>query len=550
MPYHLGVDVGITTTSAAALFDDGPAAATSAGPDAAVAIPLGPVSTSMPSTVHLNPDGTISVGDAAVRRNALDPSGGAREIRRRMGDPAPVLLRTVPYGAERLMAELLAAVIAAATERFDEAPRSVGVTHPANWGTHKLGSLRGALEAGGITDAIAVAEPLAAAAGCSAADALPTGSLLAVYDLGGATFEATLLRRQDSGYEAVGEPIALDPLGGADFDELLLGHVRRAVGERWPSDPTDPSLPVPMLALRRSCTEAREQLSIADSATIAVGLPGAATTVAITRADLEAMVLPRLEETAEALDRLLAAVGVEPGHLPAILPVGGCAAMPMVRSMLAVRYPAARQLAASPTHAVAAGAARVARQRTSPISPTIVAGTAAPSTPPPAMPPPNAPPPNAPPPPVSPPAPLPPPVAEPHATRPADGAAARPATTFTPQRAIWAAMLVVFAALALAGPYKMLRGTGGGGDGSGTVVSMAGTTFSPGVLTVPRGTTVLFQNDDIQAHTVTATADNADPTIDSGIMEVGGSFPFVAEQRFSYFCAIHPSMTGTIEIEG
>ncbi|MEZ5261359.1 MAG: plastocyanin/azurin family copper-binding protein [Acidimicrobiales bacterium] len=110
-------------------------------------------------------------------------------------------------------------------------------------------------------------------------------------------------------------------------------------------------------------------------------------------------------------------------------------------------------------------------------------------------------------------------------------------------------MLAALALLAVAGPYKMLRGTpGGDGGGGGTTVSMAGTRFSPGVLTVPKGTTVLFQNDDVQAHTVTATADNIDPNIDSGIVEAGGAFTLTVEERFVYFCAIHPSMTGTIEI--
>ena len=63
-----------------------------------------------------------------------------------------------------------------------------------------------------------------------------------------------------------------------------------------------------------------------------------------------------------------------------------------------------------------------------------------------------------------------------------------------------------------------------------------------------QGTVVRFVNDDVQAHTV--TGDGASPTVDSGILEASGAFELTATEGFTYFCAIHPSMTGTIEIGG
>jgi plastocyanin len=117
-------------------------------------------------------------------------------------------------------------------------------------------------------------------------------------------------------------------------------------------------------------------------------------------------------------------------------------------------------------------------------------------------------------------------------------------------RAGWLLLLLLFGVLAVAGPYKMIRGEDGGdtGDGGqGAVVHMAGLTFAPDALVVERGTEVQFVNDDVAPHTVTAE----DDTVDSGILKPGAAaFRLVVGQRFAYFCAIHPSMTATIEISG
>jgi plastocyanin len=108
-------------------------------------------------------------------------------------------------------------------------------------------------------------------------------------------------------------------------------------------------------------------------------------------------------------------------------------------------------------------------------------------------------------------------------------------------------VVVLFGVLAVAGPYKMLRDDDGGGAGQDAVVHLAGLKFQPDSLVVERGTEVQFVNEDVAPHTVTAD----DSSVDSGILKPGAdSFRLVVNQRFTYFCAIHPSMTATIEISG
>lgn len=118
--------------------------------------------------------------------------------------------------------------------------------------------------------------------------------------------------------------------------------------------------------------------------------------------------------------------------------------------------------------------------------------------------------------------------------------------------------VLFFVAFALAGPVVIAweqlgadNGTGaaaeqGAAAGGGNTVAMAGLKFEPGTLTVARGTTVVFDNDDTAPHTVTARSGGTD----SGVIDPGKSFNLVASEGFDYFCRIHPSMTAKLVVSG
>ena len=96
----LGVDLGTTFT----------AAAVSIGGRVEV-VALGTRSTVMPSTIFINADGSRLVGDSADARAAAEPDRYAREFKRRLGDPTPLYLGGVPYGADALTTILLVEVV-------------------------------------------------------------------------------------------------------------------------------------------------------------------------------------------------------------------------------------------------------------------------------------------------------------------------------------------------------------------------------------------------------------------------------------------------------
>jgi plastocyanin len=132
-----------------------------------------------------------------------------------------------------------------------------------------------------------------------------------------------------------------------------------------------------------------------------------------------------------------------------------------------------------------------------------------------------------------------------------------------PRTANLAGILVVllFVAFAVAGPVVIVwerlaaddagagaaaAQEGGAAGGGGNLVGMAGLKFQPATLTVARGTTVVFDNDDTAPHTVTARSGFPD----SGVIDPGRSFSLVAAESFDYFCSIHPSMTAKLVVTG
>ena len=107
--YALGVDLG-TTYSAAAIARSGSAEPLSLGTDAA----------QIPSVVVIREDGEVLVGDAAERRASAEPTRAAREFKRRLGDPVPIIIGDAPQSVESLMGHLLRDIVRRATEQEGE----------------------------------------------------------------------------------------------------------------------------------------------------------------------------------------------------------------------------------------------------------------------------------------------------------------------------------------------------------------------------------------------------------------------------------------------
>jgi molecular chaperone DnaK len=384
--YWLGVDLG-TTWTAAAVVRDG----------VAEGVTLGTHAAAIPSVLFLRDDGSALVGEAAVRRGASEPGGVVREFKRRLGDPTPIVVGSTPHSADSLMGRLLRWVVDTVSERQGGPPDGVTVSHPANWGPYKQELLGQAIRLADLGDVpvSTVTEPEAAAISYAANERVEVGDVIAVYDLGGGTFDAAVLRKTADGFEVLGRPEGIERLGGIDFDEAVFTHVARAAGPAFAAlDPDDPSAVAAVARLRDECTEAKEALSSDTDVAIPVLLPTQQTEVRLTRAEFESMIGPTLAPTIGALTRALRSANVSPEEVKAVLLVGGSSRVPLVAQQLAAELGRPVALDTDPKHAVALGAARFGAGAAA----RALAAAAAPP-PPPSAPDADAPPPPPPPPP-------------------------------------------------------------------------------------------------------------------------------------------------------
>lgn len=353
MSYTLGIDLGTTFTSAAI-----------ARAGRVETVGLGNHAATVPSVVFLRSDGELLVGDPAQRRGLQEPDRLAREFKRRFGDATPILLGHTPYSAERLMATVLRQVVDQVTERYGGPPSAVAIAHPANWGPYKIELLHQAVQLAGLSTALFVTEPEASAVNFAAGERVEPGEIVAVYDLGGGTFDAAVLRRTDDGFETLGEPQGMERIGGIDFDQAVLSHVRATLGSALDSlDQSDPAVRAAIARLRTECIAAKETLSEDSETTISVMLPGVQTQVRLTRNEFEDMIRPPVRETVATLQRAITSAGVTPADVKAIVLAGGSSRIPLVAEMVSGELGRPVALDAHPKHTVALGAARLAEQR-------------------------------------------------------------------------------------------------------------------------------------------------------------------------------------------
>ena len=388
MTYALGIDCG-TTHTAGAISRDG----------SVEVLRLGARRAELPSLVFVAPDGTTVIGDAAARRGESLPGRLVREFKRRIGDPVPILAGGSPFSAHALTARVLEHVLRAAVTTQGGPPGSVVLTCPANWGPYKRDLL---VQAARLADAPPVAlrtEPEAAAIEYAAGSRVGDGDIIAVYDLGGGTFDAAVLRRTPGGFEVLGQPEGIEQLGGMDFDEAVFEHVVAALPADRLGAADDPEVLAALARLRRDCVEAKEALSEDTEVLIPVALPQLHTRVRLTRAEFEAMIRPALADTVGAMRRALRSAGVPAEQVSTFLLSGGSARVPLVSQLLSTEFARPVVLDPHPEHSVALGAARVAAQTPVPVSesaePTRLVPPAVPA-PAPAVPAPTAPAPAAP----------------------------------------------------------------------------------------------------------------------------------------------------------
>ena len=371
MAYYLGIDIG-TTYSAAAVWRDGQVTVANLGERAPV----------VPSVLFIAEDGTLLVGEAAERRGPTDPRRMVREFKRRVGDPTPIIVGGTPYSADTLMSKLLRWVVDKVVEREGGRPDGVAVSYPANWGAFKQDLLAQEIRLADLDpgDVATLTEPAAAAVYYASQERVADGAVVAVYDLGGGTFDVAVLRKVAKGWEILGDPEGIERLGGIDFDEAVFQHVTATLGDEYEAlDPEDDATLAALVRLRRECVEAKEALSEDTDVTIPVLLPGIQRDVRLTRVEFEDMIRPALSGSIAATERALRSAKVATEDVTAVLLVGGSSRVPLVGQLVGAELGRPVAIDVHPKYGIALGAAILAAERASDTGPLTSQITAIPA---------------------------------------------------------------------------------------------------------------------------------------------------------------------------
>ena len=388
MSYSLGVDLG-TTFVAAAL----------AASSRVELFTLGDRSEVTPAVVYAQEDGTLLTGEAVNSlREVSSPDRVARTFKRRLGDPTPMMLGGHTFPVTTMLGTLLKDVLERVAESEGGQPERVVLTHPANWGPFRRALFEEVAQYAGVTDALMVSEPEAAAAHYAATRQLAEGQTVAVYDLGGGTFDATVLRAVPGGVEILGIPEGVEKLGGIDFDDALMEHLNyRSKGALTDMDMSDRRNATALARLRQDCVLAKEALSVDTEAVIPVFLPDRHFDVRVTRGEFEDLIHAQIDSTIAALSGTLRSARVEPAELSAVLLVGGSSRIPLIARMVSAALGRPTVVDTHPKYAVALGAATLAAASSpaaagaqvaagSPVAAPAAAGSPAPAAPVPALP--------------------------------------------------------------------------------------------------------------------------------------------------------------------
>jgi molecular chaperone DnaK len=360
VPYGVGIDLGTSFTSAAVH-----------GPDGTWMVPLSP-DVVVPSVVYATPDGTLLTGTAAehAARTRGEPGRVARGFKRRLGDPTPLVLGGAAYSPAALMAAQLRDVLAEVTRAMGGPPAAVVLTCPAIWGPYRREHFAEVPRLAGVPASLLITEPEAAATHYSVERRLGDGEVVAVYDLGGGTFDTTILRMRPGGMEILGTPEGIEQLGGMDFDETLLAHVDdRLDGAVSALDRSDPAAAAALGEIRAMCVRAKEELSTEPDVVLSVPLPSGPRELTVTRLQLNQMIRPSVRLTIDGLRRTIASAGLRPEDLSAILLAGGSSRVPLVGQLVHDEFGKPVRATLHPKLTVALGAAATST-RPAPPAPT------------------------------------------------------------------------------------------------------------------------------------------------------------------------------------
>jgi len=365
----VGIDLGTTNSLVAYVGERGPVVIRDASGDAL-----------LPSVVSVDAGGTVFVGREAQRRLLTDSSRTVYSVKRfmgrgvddvrdeahllpfRVGGEAGGVVRIGVGGQEFAPPEISAFVLRELKRRAEEHFREQGefdfevdravITVPAYFNDAQRTATRDAGRLAGLEVLRIINEPTAASLAYGL-DQKNRGTI-AVYDLGGGTFDISILKVEDGVFQVLATN-GDTHLGGDDIDRLLTELVITELGTAGHGLPAET-----VQAIRKAAIQAKIDLSTADEADILVdrspSLPDGFTR-RITRAEFDALIRPLVDRTLAPVRQALEDAGLEPHDVDEVVLVGGSTRVPLVRRLVEELFGRAPHSDVNPDEVVAVGAA-------------------------------------------------------------------------------------------------------------------------------------------------------------------------------------------------
>ncbi len=328
----------------------------------------------LPSVVGVSADGKLLIGQAAKNQLVAFPERTLASVKRRMGEAVNLKMADEEYSPQEISAMILRRLKDRAEQVLGRPATRAVITVPAFFDEGQRQATREAGELAGLTIERIINEPTAAALVYHAGQ---TGRRhLVIYDLGGGTFDVSIVRMEDGVVEVLSSK-GDTKLGGDDFDTLLMENVAERFSSEHGVDLTENAST--RWRLLQACERAKRELSqhaftrVSEEFIAEVDGKPLSLDVRIDRYEYEELINPLVERTIRCVDEALNDASLTTSQIDELILVGGSSRTPLVRQRLLQELHHEAHWAVNPDLAVALGAAtQAAMQSGASVGPVLV----------------------------------------------------------------------------------------------------------------------------------------------------------------------------------
>ncbi len=312
----------------------------------------------IPSVVAFLPDGNVVVGEAAKSKLFIDSSNVIKSVKRYLGTNYRFFINNREYSPEEIASFILSKLKDIAEYHLNEVIKDIVITVPAYFSDLQRNALKNACKIAGLNVVRIINEPTAAAIAYGLSNVSGERNIV-VYDLGGGTFDVSILNVNGGVFEVLATS-GNNTLGGEDFDRAIVDTI---IEEYKMKENVDLSSDKVILQkLYEEVEKAKINLSDEESVDVVVPFVSATETSIkhltfnITREQFEKIISPYVENTIELLEKTIKDANLKKEDIHHLLMVGGSSRIPYIRRRVESYLGIQSERSVSPEEVVALGA--------------------------------------------------------------------------------------------------------------------------------------------------------------------------------------------------